>query len=135
MVEGMRVHLLFLTTLAAGLSLTACAGNVVVVGPGFVKDQVSANPLVYRVPEGWWEDAEATKKAGLASVLLPAGKSMAQADAAITIAFQRKDATKHGLATSRDSSRWTCRTPWSCSRTPSSHDGSHKGSIPAWCRS
>ena len=32
--------------------------------------------LVYRVPDGWREDAEAAKKTGIAAVLLPSGRRL-----------------------------------------------------------
>jgi hypothetical protein len=98
MLAGMRL-LSLIAVAAAALSVTARGGDDVILGPGFVKGQVSAHRLVYSVPEGWREDVEAAKKADITAVLLPADKTMAEADAAITIAFQRKDATKPGLAT------------------------------------
>ncbi len=93
------MHLLITMAATAALALGARAGDAVVVGPGFVKHQVGARALVYRVPDGWREDAGAARESGLTAVLLPVGKTLAQADAAITIAFQRKDARKPGLAT------------------------------------
>lgn len=89
---------LLAVAVATTLSVVARADDVI-LGPGFVKSQASAHPLAYRVPDGWRADAEAATKAGLTALLLPVGRTVAEADAAMTIAFQRKDATKPGLAT------------------------------------
>lgn len=73
--------------------------NTVAVGPGFVKGQKSEHALGYRAPDGWIADAAAAKEYGLSAVLVPAGSTLASANAAITIAFQRKDLGKPGLRT------------------------------------
>lgn len=83
--------------LLAGTS-SAHAQNIVVVGPGYQPGQRSVRKLVNVLPKGWVADTAAARKAGLDAVLLPQGRTLANTNAAVTVAFQRKDAKNPGLA-------------------------------------
>lgn len=87
----------FLAILAAA-GYSAYAQNNVVVGPGFQRNQQSSRSLTYQIPSGWAADPAAAAKFGLESVLLPVGTTIDNAKAVITVAFQRKDPQRAGLA-------------------------------------
>ena len=77
----------------------AAAQNQIVTGPGYKPNQMPAAPIRFDTPKGWRADAQAAEKAGLFAVLLPDGKTLEATSLVITIAFQKKDAQKPGLAT------------------------------------
>ena len=83
--------------LIAGAS-SAHAQNTVTVGPGYQPGQRSARKLVYVLPKGWVADAAAAREAGIDAVLLPQGRTLADTHAAVTVAFQGKDAKDPGLS-------------------------------------
>ena len=58
--------------------------------------QSTHSELNFTVPIGWVKDEKAAKKLGIEAVIVPAGQSMESADAAITISFDKKDATTEG---------------------------------------
>jgi hypothetical protein len=53
--------------------------------------------LTFTVPVGWVRDERSAKKNGLFAALVPAGTSMDNADAVITISFDKKDPNTEGL--------------------------------------
>jgi hypothetical protein len=83
--------------------------NEVLIGPGFVKGQQSIRQLGFIIPEKWESDAAATKRYGLAAVLVPSGQTMSSAKIVITVAFQRKDPNNVGLDSLRELLSGGCR--------------------------
>jgi hypothetical protein len=81
------------------LAASARAEDQIVTGPGFEKGQRSERALTYVVPDGWAQDQAAANDAGIQAVLLPKGKRLSTTSAAITVAFQRKNAERPGLST------------------------------------
>jgi hypothetical protein len=86
-----------LMVLSATVSLSA-KKNTIAVGPNYEKGQRSDKTLTFVAPTGWSNDAKAAAEYGLYNVLVPEGKNLDNTDKAITIAFQKKDANKPGLA-------------------------------------
>jgi hypothetical protein len=78
---------------------SARAESTVVVGPGYERDQKPERAIRYRAPKGWIEDVAAAREHGIHAVLVPAGKTLRSTDAAISVAYQRKNADKPGLRT------------------------------------
>jgi hypothetical protein len=91
---------IFVSVLATGsglMPISAAQENKVTMGPGYEKGQQSQNTLSFATPQGWVRDEKAAKKVGLHTVLVPSGVTLENADKVITIAFQKKDASKPGL--------------------------------------
>ena len=78
---------------------TATAQNNVTLGPGYEKVQQSRDKLSFTMPQGWAQGKDAETKVGLYRVLVSLGIRLENASKVITIAFQKKDASKPGLDT------------------------------------
>ncbi|MEW5975075.1 MAG: hypothetical protein AB1898_04625 [Acidobacteriota bacterium] len=88
-----------------GLLSVVTDENKVILGPGYQEGQKSRQVLSFVPPADWMKDEQAAKKLGLHAVIVPDGKSIENADRVVTIAFQKKDLSKQGLANLKNFAR------------------------------